>query len=310
MDIIVTEDSATFRAILTRLLRKWGYGVHVARNGGEAWRLMQRPDAPALILLDWVLPDTDGIELCRRLRALNREPYAYIIMVTAHAEKRNIVAAMEAGADDYIIKPFDENELQVRIHAGRRIIELNTELIAAREAQRFLATHDVLTRVQNRRAIMEHAREQLASMSVSNAPFSVIMFDIDHFKAINDTYGHQMGDSVLREVAQRLDGVMDGDNAIGRFGGEEFLITLPAMHAETAMMIAEQYRAYIADIPVVVDDEYITVTASFGVATLDESRVDGLDSLIARADAALYRAKANGRNRVEWGETAETEQSS
>jgi DNA-binding response OmpR family regulator len=124
MDIVVTEDSATFRAILTRLLRKWGYTIHVARNGGETLRLMQGPSAPALILLDWVLPDTDGIDLCRRLRALNREPYTYIIMVTAHAEKRNIIEAMGAGADDYIIKPFDENELQVRIHAGRRIVEL------------------------------------------------------------------------------------------------------------------------------------------------------------------------------------------
>jgi two-component system cell cycle response regulator len=162
----------------------------------------------------------------------------------------------------------------------------------------------VLTRVNNRRAIMEYARAQLTAISAHNAPMSAIMFDIDHFKAINDTYGHQVGDNVLREVAQRIDGVMEGNNAIGRFGGEEFFIVLPSVPSETALATAEQLRAYIADIPVVVEEEYITVTASFGVSTFNHPRLDLLDALIARADAALYRAKANGRNRVEWDDTS------
>ncbi len=297
MRILVAEDDPISRHLLEAFLVKWGYEVIVAADGVEARRVLQHDNAPNLALLDWMMPGTDGVEICREVRKRAAEPYTYILLVTAKGQKQDILEGLEAGADDYLAKPFDPQELRARLRVGRRILELQEQLIQAREELRAQATHDPLTGLWNRTAILETLQRELDRAERQRTPVAVFMADLDHFKQINDTYGHLAGDAVLREVSRRMRTTIRSYDAIGRYGGEEFLIVTPGCDVTTALKLAERVRSCVSREPIDVAGGTFPATLSLGVAASSEA--GDADQLVRDADAALYRAKNAGRNRVE-----------
>jgi diguanylate cyclase (GGDEF)-like protein len=292
LKILVADDDDATRLKLETLLSNLGYEVMAARDGNEAWALLQREDAPALALIDWLMPGLDGVEVCRRVRESGKLPYVYIVMLTVKGDKQDLVAGMEAGADDYLSKPFDVDELRVRLRAGERILALQAEL-------RQQATHDDLTGVLNRGTVLEILQREMALFARGAVPVAVILADLDDFKQINDRHGHAIGDAVLREAARRLSTPLRPYDAVGRYGGEEFLIVLPGCGVESALLVAERIRAGLASSPVATSAGQVRVTISLGVTALEKGPVHAADELIKAADDALYRAKRSGRNRVE-----------
>ena len=299
MRILIAEDDPAFRTLLEDILATWGYDVVVTRDGNEAWQAFMSKDAPQLAILDWKMPGMEGVEVCRKIRKAAEENYTYIILLTSQQRDEELVIGMEAGADDYIIKPFKHNELKVRLRAGRRIIELQNELLAAREILQAKAAHDSLTGLLNHEEILGTLDKELARSERDGVCVSIIMADIDHFKKINDTYGHLAGDAVLRIAAQKMLSMMRTYDSIGRYGGEEFLVVLPECCRECAGAFAERLRSCICRESIDTPEGMIPITISLGVAASGENgRLDG-HSLVKAADAALYRAKERGRNRVE-----------
>ena len=299
MKILIADDDPVSRRLLEAKLAKWGYDVIVTCDGNEAWQAMLAEDAPRLAVLDWMMPGMDGIEVCRKVREDGNDLYTYIILLTAQQEDADLVAGMDAGADDYITKPFKANELRVRLRAGRRIIDLQDELIAAREALREKATHDPLTGLWNHEEILRILGQELNRAEREGLSVSVVMADLDHFKRVNDTYGHMAGDSVLRTTAKRMLAVTRSYDAIGRYGGEEFLIVLPGCDHRCATAAAIRLINSIGQEAVDSPEGMIPVTVSLGIAGSTPTQRMEPDSIIQAADAALYRAKANGRNRFE-----------
>jgi diguanylate cyclase (GGDEF)-like protein len=295
--ILVAEDESVTRSGIVALLKKWGYEAVETDNGLAAWQALQESDAPRLAVVDWMMPGMDGVQLCRTVRQFMPEPYTYILLLTARNAREDVIKGLDAGADDYVTKPFDVHELQVRLRAGTRILELQDELIAARETCRQQATHDVLTGAFNRRTVLEGLQRELSRAQRDRTPVGVILVDLDHFKLINDTYGHPIGDLVLREAVCRLQRELRSHDLLGRYGGEEFLIVLPGCPVAETVTVAERLRQHLADEPIKLSNKQIFVTGSFGVAS---STADGetADALIQTADASLYRAKHEGRNRV------------
>lgn len=300
MKILLVEDSAIDRHVITKHLKSWGFKVSVATSGARARQILGGRDAPRLVLLDWMLPDIDGIQLCRDLR--NRganEPYVYVVMVTAREKKNDLLKAMEAGADDYLVKPVDSIELKARLLAGRRIVDLHEQLLLAGEFLRFAATHDPLTGLWNRGEILSFLRRELVRADRERRPLAIVIIDVDHFKKLNDTFGHLAGDSVLKEIGKRLQSGVRVYDGIGRYGGEEFLLVLPGCDLKPATSRAESLRSLVSDRPITVSSTEVTVTVSLGVTVTLCSSDGNLEEVLQRADAALYEAKAKGRNRVE-----------
>jgi diguanylate cyclase (GGDEF)-like protein len=298
--ILIAEDEITFRHMLKTFLTKWGYQVVVVSNGLEAWEVLQGKDRPRLALLDWMMPNMDGVEICRAVREKKPDPYIYLLLLTSRDQKQDVVEGIEAGADDYLIKPFDPQELRARIHAGERIIELEDRLIRVQEALRELATHDSLTGLLNRRACLDSLLAELNRGCRTGNPVCIVMADIDHFKRINDAHGHQTGDEVLCEVARRMQSSLRRYDTIGRFGGEEFLLVLPECGLEEGVKLAERICHLIRSEPVKAKNIPIEVSISLGVAVANQLAPADLEALLGSADAALYRAKEAGRNRVEF----------
>lgn len=298
MRVLIADDSIVSRHLLEATLRKWGYEVIVACDGLEAWEALQSANPPTLAILDWMMPGLTGPEVCRRARSLGREPYTYVMLLTSKNLKEDLIEGMEAGADDYITKPFDQHELNVRLRAGRRIVELQAELLRAREALREQATHDALTRVWNRSAIFEVLHREVARSAREQTPLGVTLLDLDHFKRINDTHGHIAGDAVLRETVRRMQACMRPFDAIGRYGGEEFLVILPGSDEASSTAAAERLRVAISADSMLLSDATIAVTASFGVTATPQGAPVTPESLISSADEALLQAKRLGRNRV------------
>jgi len=298
--ILVAEDELTFRHMLKTFLTKWGYQVVVVSDGLEAWKVLQGEDRPRLALLDWMMPGMDGVEVCRAIREKKPDPYVYLILLTSRDQKQDVVEGMEAGADDYLIKPFDPRELRARIHAGERIIELEDRLIRAQEALRELATHDPLTGLLNRRASLDSLSTELSRAYRSGNPVCIVMGDIDHFKRINDTHGHLAGDEVLCEVARRMQRSLRRYDTIGRFGGEEFLLVLPECSLEEGVKLAERICHLVRSEPLKAKNEPLQVSISLGVTVANRLAPEDLEALLGAADAALYRAKEAGRDRVEF----------
>lgn len=297
MRVLAAEDNPVFRAMLSSMLTKWGYDVEAACDGNEAWRVLHDDRAPRLAILDWMMPGADGVEICRRVRAEGREPYIYILLLTSRNESQDLVEGMDAGADDYITKPFNTHELRVRLRAGRRILDLQEELVRAREALREEATHDGLTGLLNRRALLEVVEAEAERAGRDERPLAVLLADLDRFKTINDTHGHLAGDAVLREAARRMKSVIRRYDGLGRYGGEEFLAVLPGSDGEAARAEAERVRQAVAAEPFSFGDASVEVTCSIGVAW--STAPAGADALVRQADVALYVAKNRGRNRVE-----------
>jgi len=299
LKILIADDSLVSRHLLDATLRKWGYDVAVARDGSEAWDILQRDDAPPVAILDWMMPGMTGPEVCRLVRQQAREPYTYILLLTSKSLKEDLIEGMESGADDYIIKPFDQHELKVRLRAGTRLVDLQAELLSAREALREQATKDSLTRLWNRSSILDALQRELSRGQRERTPIGVILLDLDHFKLINDTYGHFAGDAVLREAARRLSMSIRPYDSLGRYGGEEFLIVFPGCDENTAVAQAERLRVDLCSEPMLLTETAITLTASFGATAALPGYDNSSEVLIRRADEALYRAKRLGRNRVE-----------
>ena len=299
MRILIAEDDPVSRRMLEAFLKKWGYDVLVATNGTEAWDWLQQADAPKLAILDWMMPGMDGVQVCRKLRERAGQPYVYILMLTAKNRKQDLVEGIEAGADDYLIKPFDVHELQAHLHAGKRILDLQEQLITAREVLRAQATHDPLTGLWNHAAILDILGVELERAQRQGAVLGMVMADLDHFKRINDTYGHPAGDAVLREVAHRMRAAVRPYDSVGRYGGEEFLIVVPGCDAAGVVTQAERLRTFTRGEPIPLAEGSIRVTLSLGAAATSEPKSSDWEVLLRAADAALYQAKQHGRDRVE-----------
>ncbi|HEX4341103.1 MAG TPA: diguanylate cyclase [Polyangiaceae bacterium] len=295
--VLVADDERLSREHLSRALAGWGYDVVTTGEGGKALGLLLSADAPRLALLDWEMPGLSGIEVCRLLRGRADAPYVYVVLCTGREGQRHLIDGLAAGADDYVRKPFDPQELEVRVRAGRRVVLLQDQLLEAQSELERRALHDSLTGTKNRGAIADVLARELSRSRRTRRPISVVICDVDHFKKVNDTHGHPAGDAVLREFVLRAKNEVRSHDDVGRWGGEEFLVVLPECPTDEATRVAERLRLALASEPIVVGDERITVTASFGVAGTDQGHGD-LNTIVSAADEALYAAKASGRNRV------------
>ncbi|MHC4986441.1 MAG: GGDEF domain-containing protein [Planctomycetota bacterium] len=289
MRLLLAEDDAFARRFLSRCITNWGYEVILAEDGEQAWQLLQAEDAPRLVLLDWMMPGLEGLEVCRLLRQRQEERSTYVIMLTASEETADLVSAMNAGADDFVTKSQDVRELEVRLRAARRIIELEDQLWR-------LATRDPMTKLWNHGAIITLLNRELAHAGRHEHGVGVVMADIDHFKSLNDTYGHKGGDAALVEVAERMAAELREYDSVGRYGGEEFLIVLPEPASmDVVVNAAERLRSCIADRPFEVEGNEVPITVSLGAAIgAGPGQLDA-EGLIRAADEALYQARWPGQ---------------
>jgi len=300
MKILVAEDDPVTRLLTQRTLQKFGYEVVVAKNGIEALDILSQSDGPRLALIDWMMPLLDGPALCRQVRARkNNDSYVYIVLLTSKQGSDDVVEGLEAGADDYITKPFQPAELKARLRTGLRILSLEENLVKAREEMRFGATHDTLTTLWNRGAILSLVQAELLRSSREKKPCSLLLCDIDHFKRINDNHGHLAGDLVLKEIARRLTASVRGYDSVGRFGGEEFLIVLGNCGNGCIEPRAETIRAAVAGTAFSIENRNLDVTMSIGGLICEAWKGEPpIEAFLAQADSALYQAKSEGRNRV------------
>jgi two-component system, cell cycle response regulator len=313
MRILIADDERVSRLMLQTFLAKWGYDVVQAENGDEAWEKLKAPDAPRIALLDWMMPGQNGVDLCRTVRKLRPEPYTYILLLTAKDAKDGVVEGLESGADDYLTKPFNPHELKARIRVGLRLLDLEDNLVQAREAMRYKAMHDTLTGIWNRGAILETLDREIWRSRREGLALGVLIADLDHFKSINDNYGHLVGDAVLREVSKRLQTYVRPYDSVGRYGGEEFLVLLPGCNSAETRDKAERLREAISNAPIATTGGELKITMSIGgVSTVDWPQ-DNANQMLQMADLGLYRAKEEGRNRTVMAgsqEHEETHQSS
>lgn len=293
MRILIAEDEPISRILLEDALTKWGYEVVVTKNGEEAWNILQQEDSPNLVILDWMMPGMDGIEVSRKIRERKDDNYVYIILLTARNRPEDIIIGLDSGVDDYIVKPFFDEELRYRLKIGERIIELEQRILN-------LARIDYLTGLLNRRAFMERLEAEVSRANRTKGKLGLIIIDIDFFKKVNDTYGHQAGDLVLQNFAKNLTMFCRGYDFIGRYGGEEFIIGLPGADIEECSLIAERIRQQIENSHTMLAEDSISikVTASFGITAIKNNYPYTADMLINTADNALYLAKSSGRNLV------------
>lgn len=296
MRILIADDSRTSRSMLVKVLKKIGHEVVETTDGAEAWKELQKPDAPSLAILDWMMPKMDGLEVVRRVRSLQSQKPPYLIMLTSKADKADIVTGLNTGANDYLPKPFDHGELRARVEVGRRMLELQSELTEARNALAYEASHDYLTGILNRRAIEVELTRELARERRRFEGLAVGICDIDHFKKINDTYGHAVGDEVLCGFVNLLQNCLREYDLLGRYGGEEFLIILSGIRESDVSNLFERMRLYIAYNSIATQSGDVRITVSIGVKVAQKN--ESLDQLVTDADAALYRAKTEGRDRV------------
>jgi diguanylate cyclase (GGDEF)-like protein len=296
LKLLIAEDDLTSRTMLTVITREWGYEPVVVEDGEAAWQILQGQNPPRLLLLDWMMPQLNGLLLCQRIRQQQNNDPPYIILLTARSETMDIVVGLESGANDYIGKPFENAELQARLKVGKRMLDLQSQLQNARATLIHQANHDELTGLLNRRGIMEALEREMARAQRQQQTLSVGLCDIDHFKQVNDVHGHLIGDAVLRDVARRLGVVHRPYDMVGRYGGEEFLL-LQAAAGDQVQGMFERIRCAMADVPFIVDEVRLEVTISCGVSlfTPPRDKRDGV-ALLAAADSALYEAKASGRN--------------
>jgi two-component system cell cycle response regulator len=298
--ILIADDDYNFRSAMVDMVSDWGYEVLTAKNGLDVWEILLGDNAPRIMILDWIMPGMDGVEICKRLRSRRDDPYVYIILVSIQDQIESLTEGISAGADDYLTKPVVPEELEARLLAGRRILDLQAELMSARDALQIQATHDPLTNLWNRKGILDILDCEVNRASRDGVPLSVIMVDVDDFKYINDSYGHPAGDKVLIEIAERMRGSIRSYDSAGRLGGDEFLMVLPGCDAETAQCMAErvQKELRMAHFPIP-DDDIFSVSISMGIASSTMGMGLDANDLVLAADSALLRAKQMGKNRVE-----------
>jgi two-component system cell cycle response regulator len=291
-EVVVVEDDPSVAKLVALSLKHEGYSVRWADSLTVARKLIDASDWD-ILLLDRRLPDGDGVNFCYDIREKN--PHSYIILLTGDATQESKLAGFDCGADDYVTKPFQIEELLARVRAGRRIVELQKALLASNRRLEEISRTDALTGIGNRRSFDEELANRFEHARRYGRPLTLVMIDIDHFKEVNDTFGHQTGDAVLQRIARVLQQTTRQSDFVARFGGEEFVVLLPETALLEGLQVAEKIRAAVA-----ADDLQPRVTVSAGVATMPHPHVDSPDALIAAADGALYRAKESGRNRVEY----------
>jgi diguanylate cyclase (GGDEF)-like protein len=296
--VLVADDSRIYRKLVEQTLSEKQYAVLFAKNGQEAIDLFSEHQ-PSLVITDWMMPDLTGIELCERIRNHSRNSYTYLIILTGITEKNELVKGLAAGADDYLTKPFHSNELLARVGVGRRIVELHRQLEAKNVLLQELALTDSLTGLPNRRAIEDWATRQLNGAVRYGFSFLAVLADLDHFKTVNDTYGHDAGDTVLKKFAEILKANSRRSDICGRIGGEEFLFVLTHTTQDNARIVVDRIRGQLEATKFAFDRGTLTVTASFGIASFERSQPVDFNRLVSQADAALYAAKRAGRNRIE-----------
>lgn len=298
MPILLAEDSAVIQTVLRGMLSGWGYEVVVAANGVQAWEILCGETPPRIAIVDWMMPLLKGPELCRRLRAEVRGPYTYVLLLTSRSDCADIVEGLDAGADDYLTKPFHAQELRARIRAGSRIVQLQAQLLTAREELIERATVDDLTKLLNRGAILDRLDGAVERADREGQPLSILLADIDRFRQINDTFGHLAGDLVLRECGRRIRAAAPESASIGRYSGEEFLLVLPETGRPEAVEIGGRIRSGIASPTFHAGAASFPVTCSVGVACRATPDGAAPASLLRAADDALLAAKAEARERV------------
>jgi diguanylate cyclase (GGDEF)-like protein len=304
LKILVADDDPVSLRMIERMLQRIGYEVITATNGRQAASILSAPGGPRLSLIDWMMPELDGPGLCREVRDRNDELYVYILLLTARHSSEDVVNGLRAGADDYLTKPCHPAELEARLNTGRRILQLEDTLVEAREEMRFKATHDDLTSLWNRPAILSLLQSELSRSKRSQSAVSLLLCDVDHFKRVNDMHGHLIGDEVLQGVSNRLLSAVRLYDAVGRYGGEEFLIVLAGCVGEDLVGRAEQVRRAISSTPIATKSGPIPVSMSLGAITIEGSdRLLPVEQLLKRVDDALYQAKAAGRDRVVYADS-------
>ena len=299
MKILLADDDLVSLRMMQHTLERGGYEVVCAKNGREAVALLAEERGPRLALIDWMMPELDGLGVCREVRSRQDQRYVYIVLLTAKQSSEDVVHGLKAGADDYMTKPCHPAELEARLHTGRRILQLEDKLVEAHEAMQFKANHDGLTTLWNRSAILALLRSELSRSQRNGTPVSLLLCDIDHFKLINDTHGHGVGDEVLQEVSTRLLDAVRTHDAVGRYGGEEFLILLSGCDSKNLKDRAEHVRRRISGSPFPTTAGPLEVSISAGGITVElwDQRIP-IERLLKQADEALYGAKAAGRDRV------------
>jgi two-component system, cell cycle response regulator len=299
LKILIADDDPVSRRLMERILQKSGYDVVTAVNGAQALDELSRDGGPRLALLDWMMPELDGLEVCRRVRSRHGQPYVYITMLTSKLSNNDVVAGLEAGSDDYLTKPCNPEELKARLRTGQRVLRLEDTLVEAHEEMRFKATHDALTGLWNHGGILALVRNEVSRAARDRVPVSLLLCDLDHFKRVNDVHGHLVGDEILRQTAVRLQGSVRPSDAVGRYGGEEFLILLRGCGGAHLTDRAEQVREAVVCRPFCVENVSLSLSISTGALAFDDwSTAPLLDPLLRKVDAALYYAKSRGRNRV------------
>jgi diguanylate cyclase (GGDEF)-like protein len=298
MKILIADDEVMSRRLLERTLQRPGYEVTAVENGRLAANELCKPEGPKLALLDWIMPELDGPGVCREVRKRRDHSYVYMILLTSKEKKEDVVAGLESGADDYLTKPFDPEELKARLRTGMRILDLEDRLIEAREAMRFQATHDPLTSLWNRGVIMDLLGRELTRTHREGKSAAILLGDLDHFKNVNDTYGHPAGDEVLKETARRLVSSVRPYDFVGRYGGEEFLVVLNNCDPASGLNRAEAIRETICGRPMETAAGPVSITMSLGLLLSQEWGYRTAQELLHEVDAALYAAKAAGRNCV------------
>ncbi|MBZ5694817.1 MAG: diguanylate cyclase [Acidobacteriia bacterium] len=296
--VLVADDSPVYRKLVEQALSQESCSVMFANSGQQAIEIFER-EHPSLVITDWVMPDLTGIELCQKIRAGAGSPYTYIIILTSNAEKENVVQGFSAGADDYLTKPFDRNELLARVRVGHRLIDLHRQIEAKNRLLEELALTDSLTGLPNRRAIEAWAERQLSGAARHGFPLWVVLIDLDRFKRVNDAYGHDAGDMVLKRFAEILKANTRHSDISGRIGGEEFLQVLTHADESNVRVVVERVREQFAAEQFKWGGKTVSVTASFGIAGFWGKTAPEFSKLVSQADAALYRSKDHGRNRIE-----------
>ena len=299
LKVLIADDDPISRHILTSNLEAWDYQVVQAKDGDSAWQILKGEDAPRLVILDWMMPGMSGVSLCQRLREMQVDAHTYIILLTVRGAKQDMIYALSTGADDYLAKPFDADELEVRLQAGKRVMKLQNQLLATRKTLQDQVNRDHLTGLLNRAAVLEVLERELAREERDGIPLGLAMADLDHFKQVNDKHGHLVGDDVLRSAAQSMLASVRPYDSLGRYGGEEFLVILPGCSAHKAGLVANRMRHNVVECTEWPSECQVPVTISLGVTSTQDVNSKTPESLIEAADRALYRAKDKGRNRVE-----------
>lgn len=297
MKILIALQDEIRRRRLVETMQRHGYGTQSYADGLAALHALQLIDAPRIAVLDWLLPNMDGTEVCTRLRSGSDHRYTYCILLSKTRSIESANQLIEAGADDAMTYPFDANELLCRVRNARRILELQDQLLAARAALRFETTHDGGTGLLNRLGIGQHLHREYERSARFGTTLGALLIDLDHFRLINESFGSQAGDAVLREAASRLRNTVRSYDVIGRYGADEFLVLAPESSPASLLAQAERMLEAISDTPVAFEEQEIIMSASIGVATSDD-RTES--ELVRAADSAVKLAKQNGRNSVEF----------